>query len=132
MDDCVYRIEAVGYEETHHEEISLKNISFSNSSFQANISGTLCIPDTNYEKNYVIENQYVSFTQVYGALWSADINVSDSIEPIRIYGDRYGSSYTGNSMIVDCEGINFTAVERESYSYIKYLFYGSITYLRFS
>lgn len=130
-DDCSYLIETAGYEDIHQETMYLKNITYSNTFYKADISGTVCVPKTQYEQTYTIESQTVTFTQVYGHIWKAGVTIVGLEEPITIYASRAGENYTGGSEQLECEERVISAFEMKKYTHIKYLFFGEINYLKY-
>ncbi len=129
-EDSSYLIEAVGLEDIHQETIYLKNISYNNTYFKADISGVICVPKTQFSQTYTISNQTVTFNQVYGHVWETELTVEETTEPIKIYASRAGENYTGESKTIECSGRVIDAFEMQKYTYIKYLFFGEINYLK--
>ena len=65
-DDLTFMIDYFGFEDVHQETISLKNITYTSSYYKADTSGTLILSKTPEAQTYKIQEQSITFNQVFG------------------------------------------------------------------
>ena len=94
FEDSSYLSDAVlVFGEYQQETIYLKNTTYDNTFYKADISGVIYVPNTQCEQTYTIESQTVTFTQVYGNIWETNVTIVNLAEPITIYAHRLGKNY---------------------------------------
>ena len=128
-DDLTFMIDYFGFEDVHQETISLKNITYTSSYYKADISGTLILSKTPEAQTYKIQEQSITFNQVFGHIWQASIVAENLTEPIDIFASRADENPTRSSKEIVCDERTVTALEIQNYSNIKYLFINDVDYL---
>lgn len=113
----------------HQEQITLKEIEYTNSYYRAKISGVLYYNADSNSNSYEISEQKVDFYQEYGQIWSTIVSV-EQLGEITIYAHRLGDGYIANKK---CQFDDFimTVEEYHSYRHINFLFYSNKIYLLF-
>ena len=129
FEDSSYLSDAVlVFGEYQQETIYLKNTTYDNTFYKADISGVIYVPNTQCEQTYTIESQTVTFTQLYGNIWETNVTIVNLAQPITIYAHRLGKNYYTSSKTVKCGEYTFDAFECEEYTYINFIIFGEIIY----
>lgn len=127
-----YRIDATGYESVHQESLVLSDIVYGNKTYRASIQGSLLYSSLSDEtRTYTVSKQKISFSQIYGNTWKADVKVAEKSDKITIYARRAGKNVTGQGKTIVCDDRVVDAWKMESYTDINYIFYLNYNYLKF-
>lgn len=127
-----FRTFVPGEEKTHQEMLYFSEIKYNSKIYTATVCGEILQAENSNYVVYNIGSQNVSFTQVYGNIWTTSITASDNTT-ITIYARRAGENIIGNGNLkdIDCSGYIETAWEYEIYKDINYITCFGFTYTYF-